>query len=200
MRLFYAVDQHCSFDAFNSFTIFGLLKYMEDVLTERELDVLCMRYVERKTLEECSQKYSVSREFIHQLEDKAFEKLNDSENLDLYMSASNSELNEIRKKLRNTEKENRSLSAIIKNARDILSIPNEDTAEDLSDTILLERMRLSLRSYNALKNAGCETLKDVTTKFRTMDDFVAIKNLGVKSTAEIMTKVHEYGYKMAWEL
>ena len=57
---------------------------------------------------------------------------------------------------------------------------------------------LSVRSYNALMRANCKTIGDAITAINEGKLF-AVRNLGVKSIAEIRRLILEYGYAKASE-
>lgn len=52
---------------------------------------------------------------------------------------------------------------------------------------------LSVRSYNALKRMGIETIGELTSK--SLDEVKTTKNLGKKSLDEVIEKVHDLGLK-----
>ena len=57
---------------------------------------------------------------------------------------------------------------------------------------------LSVRSYNALMRAGCKTVGEAITAINENKLF-SVRNLGVKSIAEIRRMILEYGYAQASE-
>ncbi len=64
----------------------------------------------------------------------------------------------------------------------------EETAKELSSPI--EELDLSVRSYNALKRAGIQTVQELISK--TKDEIEHIHNLGKKSLREILQKLAEH--------
>ena len=52
---------------------------------------------------------------------------------------------------------------------------------------------LSVRSYNALMRAGCKTVGEAITAINECG-LLKVRNLGVKSVAEIRALILEYGY------
>ena len=66
----------------------------------------------------------------------------------------------------------------------------------LCDTEVKDREGLSVRSYNALMRAGCKTVGEAITAINE-DKLFAVRNLGVKSIAEIRRLILEYGYSQA---
>ena len=57
---------------------------------------------------------------------------------------------------------------------------------------------LSVRSYNALMRAGCHTVGQAITAINE-NTLLQVRNLGVKSVAEIRKFILEYGYEQASE-
>ena len=55
----------------------------------------------------------------------------------------------------------------------------------------IEELDLSVRSYNCLKRADIQTVKDLTE--RTEGDMMKVRNLGTKSLDEIKLKLAELG-------
>lgn len=63
--------------------------------------------------------------------------------------------------------------------------------KQVSKSIAISSLELSVRSYNCLKRAGYETLDDLSEL--TLKELAAIKNLGKKSVDEIVEKLNEHG-------
>ena len=68
----------------------------------------------------------------------------------------------------------------------------------LCDTEVKELDNISVRSYNALMRAGCKTIGQAITAINE-NKLSAVRNLGVKSIAEIRRLVLEYGYSQSSE-
>ena len=67
--------------------------------------------------------------------------------------------------------------------------------QKLCDTNVAD-LDLSVRSYNALMRAGCKTVGQAITAINE-NKLLAVRNLGVKSIAEIRRLILEYGYAQA---
>lgn len=67
--------------------------------------------------------------------------------------------------------------------------------QKLCDTNVSE-LDLSVRSYNALMRANCKTIGEAITAINE-NKLPAVRNLGVKSIAEIRALILEYGYAQA---
>ena len=65
--------------------------------------------------------------------------------------------------------------------------------QKLCDMEVKDLEGLSVRSYNALMRANCKTIGEAITAINE-DKLFAVRNLGVKSIAEIRALILEYGY------
>lgn len=63
--------------------------------------------------------------------------------------------------------------------------------KNAEQTMPLEVMDLSIRSYNCLKRAGIKTLQDLS-KCK-ISDLMRVRNLGRRSLQEVVDKCNEYG-------
>lgn len=63
----------------------------------------------------------------------------------------------------------------------------EDVAKP--NTMMIEDLDLSVRSYNCLKRAGIQTVDELTQK--TEEEMMHVKNLGKKSLKEVKEKMHQ---------
>ena len=68
--------------------------------------------------------------------------------------------------------------------------------QKLCDTEVKDLEGLSVRSYNALMRAGCKTVGEAITAINE-DKLFSVRNLGVKSIAEIRRLILEYGSSQA---
>ena len=69
--------------------------------------------------------------------------------------------------------------------------------ESLKEKVLritLEELDLSVRSYNCLKRAGINTVKDLSEK--TYEDMLEVRNLGKKSLEEVIQKLASLGISL----
>lgn len=57
------------------------------------------------------------------------------------------------------------------------------------NTMMIEDLDLSVRSYNCLKRAGIQTVDELTQK--TEDEMMHVKNLGKKSLKEVKDKMYQ---------
>ena len=61
--------------------------------------------------------------------------------------------------------------------------------------VTIDELELSVRSYNCLKRAGINTVKDLTSK--TEDEMIKVRNLGRKSLDEVIEKLNSMGLDLA---
>ena len=69
--------------------------------------------------------------------------------------------------------------------------------QKLCDTEVKD-LDLSVRSYNALMRAGCHTVGQAISAINE-NTLMSVRNLGIKSVAEIRRFILEYGYTQASE-
>ncbi|MEK1307182.1 DNA-directed RNA polymerase subunit alpha [Limosilactobacillus fermentum] len=70
-------------------------------------------------------------------------------------------------------------------------VEREETHQEKVLDKTIEELDLSVRSYNCLKRADIQTVKDLTE--RTEADMMKVRNLGTKSLDEIKLKLAEFG-------
>jgi len=68
--------------------------------------------------------------------------------------------------------------------------PEPDKSRDMS----IDELELSVRSYNCLKRAGINTVKELCDK--TSEDMMKVRNLGRKSLEEVLAKLKELGLSL----
>ena len=70
-------------------------------------------------------------------------------------------------------------------------LEKEETHKEKMLEMTIEELDLSVRSYNCLKRAGINTVKELTD--RTVSDMMKVRNLGQKSLEEIKLKLNDLG-------
>lgn len=70
-------------------------------------------------------------------------------------------------------------------------VEKEETHKGKMLEMTIEELDLSVRSYNCLKRAGINTVKELTD--RTVSDMMNVRNLGQKSLEEIKLKLNDLG-------
>jgi DNA-directed RNA polymerase subunit alpha len=58
----------------------------------------------------------------------------------------------------------------------------------------IDELELSVRSYNCLKRANINTVKELCSK--TPDEMMKVRNLGRKSLEEVLAKLKELGLSL----
>ena len=181
-------------------------------LSDREADIIRLRYQKNKTLEEAANIHEIGRERVRQIEAKALRRMRKPvvQRL-LLMGASGwlkdlveSEANRIAEE-RIPREVSKQISERLEWARERMmereaeelalalnGEPDADPKVILAENITVEEMELSVRSYNCLKRAGYNTVADIIAK--TYDELKIIRNLGKKSLEEIIQKVNELGF------
>jgi hypothetical protein len=171
-------------------------------LTERERGVLACRFQRKLTLEQCGKEYGVTRERVRQIEAKALRKLRHPSKANMMkavplteLQAQHSEYFELQQNYGQLKRAFEVLAA--QKSEQGVIVPMVQQAERLETP--LEELDLSVRSYNALRRAGVDTLGDVAkmTECKLME----VRNLGRKSFEEVVAKLKEYelGLKGATE-
>jgi len=69
-----------------------------------------------------------------------------------------------------------------------------EKTSDIMDTSI-EKLEFSVRSYNCLKRAGIETLRDLVSKSE--EDLMTVRSMGRKSLEEIVEKLSKMGFSLA---
>lgn len=151
----------------------GSLEYVLHLLTERERRILGFRYKEGLTYEEIGKRECVTRERIRQINAKALRKLHHPGRLGYLKYGVSGVI------ARETESARKAALA---------SLPKPDIPE--SD-IPLEELDLSLRSYNCLKRAGINSLRELSEM--TYDQLCNVRNFGKKSAKEISCMLTRHG-------
>ena len=89
------------------------------------------------------------------------------------------------------------ISAISTNGFEPKMVDDKETKENKMLDTSIDELDFSVRSYNCLKRAGVNTIRDLTSK--TVSDMMKIRNLGQKSFEEIRLKLADLGYSFSEE-
>lgn len=184
----------------------GLDYVLNNTLTERERDVILLRYKEEKTLSEIAAKYGVVIERIRQVESKAIRKLKHPTRVNMILlskSFIDSRIS-LLEDIENRRKEQLKLLDMIVHNNEVLKrvLNGSEDQNDLSlarelikDDEFLNRkisdLDFSVRAYNCLKRGGFRTLKDFVGI--TEDDLMHVRNLGKRTLEEIIDVLEGYG-------
>lgn len=167
---------------------------MNKVLTERENMILQMRYQWGMTLEEAGKECGVTKERIRQVEAKAIRKLRYQNHCGTIRCVPEAALREAQSKADRYKEQAAYLQAELDKIRNIT--PEQRTEAEKKGTILetsIDKLDLSVRSYNCCKRAGINTLGDLCGK--TYTEMQKVRNLGKRSLEEIENKMNEYGLR-----
>ena len=175
------------------------LKYLLSQLPDRVQTLIRLYYVESKTLEQCGNAVGLTRERVRQILARAVRQLRHPTRMKLLLYGlegyEHFRANQNRRAV--LEKEDEELDALeqeILERRQHLEtilgeIPKTSEAERSAIGTLLEEMGLSVRSYNCLRRAGCETLYDVVQVIES-GSLLGVRNLGRKSVNEVLDRVY----------
>lgn len=176
--------------------IAGSVEYVLYTLTEREKKVLKYRFVEKLTYEIAAKSESVTRERIRQIEVKALRKLRHPDRAKYLKYGVKNIIQRV------SEDYYKQFCELEGKLIELCRI-NEKTADEIiSDARLkakykseeLEELGLSVRSYNCLKRAGCDNIRDIAKLG--CEGLKKVRNLGDHSLKEVTKKLEEYGYKI----
>ena len=184
-------------------------------LTEREQSMIDLIYRQNMTLEQAGAASGVTRERVRQIAAKALRKLRhpsrtrlirNGETIEQQTRVAESNLSAINMEIQEKQSVLVALREVLEKSQTAISMLNAclgtvDTPDDKSPVFYnllstVEEMDLSVRSYNCLKRAGFNNVKDIIdfVKRNGMDEFYAIRNLGRKSVDEITNVIRtRYG-------
>lgn len=166
-------------------------------LTDREQNVLKMRFMSGMTLEECAKAMNVGRERIRQVEAKALRKLRHPRHWKRWHLDTMEKAIEEGKERSRLELENEILRSKLKSLevpeKDFMNLPESAKLPKPTDVDIGE-MELSVRSYNCLKRAMINNISDLEGV--TVDDLMRVRNLGRKSMEEVIAKAAEWGIEI----
>ena len=166
-------------------------------LTEREEIILMRRYMDGQTLEEVGRQFGVTRSRIREVEVKALRKLRHPSSAKILKDGVEKYMTDYMDSLRqdaDQRVEDFVRTWVEEHPDGHAASADELLAQDALDrslTMTVEELDLSVRAYNCLKRAGCETVNDLVTMARThgLDGFMGIRNLGRQSMEEIFAAV-----------
>ena len=78
--------------------------------------------------------------------------------------------------------------------KQIITEKVEDKKDTQSTDMSIDELELSVRSYNCLKRANINTVKELCSK--TPDEMMKVRNLGRKSLEEVLAKLKELGLSL----
>ncbi len=174
----------------------GSVEYILHTLSEREQKILKHRFVEKLTYEDTAKIYNVTRERIRQVEIRALRKLRHPDKAKYLKRGVKNIIHRV------SEDYYKQFCELEKKLIELCKL-NEKTADEIiSDyrfkvqykSEKLDDLGLSTRSYNCLKRAGCDTIRDIAKLG--YEGLTKVRNLGKLCMQEIIDKLDEYGYNM----
>ena len=149
--------------------VLGLFQAIAE-LSEREQQVIILRYKHDFTLDDVASPFHVTRERIRQIEHKALRKLRARRNYWVIECIKKEVAAQARRQ--------------IGNHNDFDNLP-------------ISNLGLSVRAYNCLRRSGIDTLGKLSEM--TYDDLMKVRNIGRKSVEEIITTACKYGITFKWK-
>lgn len=167
-----------------------------DTLHPRERRALELYFEEEKTLKEIGKEFGVTQERVRQIVSKAIRKMRNPIRVKLIRNGPKMQelqrLEQIEAEiLARKERINERLAELeqLENqANDKMEDLRQRTTKTLVDRI--DDLDLSVRSYNCLRRANCDTITQVIDLFENGKIF-GVRNLGKKSIAEIIDRISE---------
>jgi len=165
-------------------------------LTERERLIINEIYYNRKTLEETGKSLRITRERVRQIERKSIRILMKyrqycilGKEIAEYDRKAKIKVSEIARKKYKSEIDER-----------FSRIKANNTDRDLSEIVAtpIESLELSMHLYYVLKRANIKTVGDILI-VPTYEELSKIRNMGRKSLAEMIDKIHSLGLVFDWE-
>ena len=181
-----------------------------DRLAEREYKVICRRFGldgdEGQGFESVARCFHITRECVRQIEVKALRKLRKHNTLPALFDAPselNGAISDLKNELDELHKDptfKRECELIMKLRRmEKLPFRYSDAAgkqislSELLDFTPIERLDLSVRTYNCLKRARINTVSDIVSYPK--DAWRKVRNLGCCQLEEVVEKLHSIGYE-----
>ncbi len=163
-------------------------------LSEREREVIRLRFQKKMTLEQCGKEHGITRERIRQIEAKAIRKLRHPSRANMIKAVPLAEVQQQHSEYLKLSQAYELLSKAFevctaKRADPGVVVPTAELPVHLQTPI--SELDLSRRSYNCLRGAGKDTLRDITEMTR--DELAKIRNMGRKSVEEVVRKIEIYG-------
>mgnify|MGYP002743496655 CR=1 FL=1 len=164
--------------------------FLETYLDERSINILHLRYLSERTLEEIGDIIGASRNRVNQIEQKALITLrrNLTDSLFRYTFSLNQK-----------EQQLRLLEAQIKEKSE--EVTTEDrvvSQKQLKLSSPIGVLLLNSKEMNALKNTGCKTLKDIIELYR-LDQIQKRKGVGRRGIVYIYNALVDYGVLEGFE-
>ena len=153
------------------------LEFALDSLKDKEQTAILLRYKDHMTLNDTGEQFSLSRERIRQILAKGIRKLRHPDRLKYIRDGYQGSVRVREERLRR-----------------IREAIGEDGLMETLNGIDIKECEFSVRAHNCLHRAGMDTLGQVVEKMNQDPwNILKIRNLGIKSLAEVVDKLEEYG-------
>lgn len=172
----------------------GSLAYVMSTLDYRTTECILMRYQNHMTFADIALNFGVTRSRVQQIVARGMRKLRHPSRLRFIKYGVAEVLRRETARAAGVARQRAEENAV-KNY--ILSQARESAEGCKGDKVMYYGMKLSdidfsVRAYNCLRRAGCYTVGDVLNM--TAIGFVRIRNCGVKTREEILTKIERMGF------
>lgn len=172
-------------------------EYVKTTLTLNEGKCIELYYKNGLNLQEIGKEIGLTKERIRQIINKGIRRLSHPSRLKILVEGYKN-IKEVKSLNENIQNE---LIRLRKEYAELLQIKTkEDISEEIKEvltkpsSILIEELDLSSRIYNCLKRANLNTIEDIIKL--SGFELRKIRNLGLKSTKEIINKIQERGFEM----
>ena len=166
-----------------------LVSVMKSELSDREYNMLALRFNTNISLEEIGELYGVTRERVRQIIHKSLHKLDIRKFRAMYMMVNMEEVEQLNDRIVNLSKELVKYIARVKELGDQV-----DTADqvDIIEVVRipLDTIGLSRRSYNCLRRSNISSIDELSSYTR--ESLLKIRNMGAKSVNEICDIAKKY--------
>ena len=185
----------CSKDAIYKVYAPGLIEAL-DKLRDKEKQTLIYRFNHGLTLAEVAKEYGVTKERVRQIEAKAIRKLRHPSLTRMFLFDTQEKYYEAARERDRLKLENITLTDKLNEYFKENSVDMEPPiVKNDIDSIPIEDLDLSVRSYNCLRRGGYDTIGDI--RGATIEQLMKVRNLGRRSIDEILEKLKEYGIEVS---
>lgn len=173
------------------------VRFAISTLTEREEAVIKYRLKDGLTLRDTGKAMDITQERVRQIEAKALRKLRHPTRKKLMIAVPLSELYELQEKYNLLSREHELLVKAMEIIQGKVTTPQ--SIEKMANAAVwmqteLEDLDLSVRTYNCLKRANKNTLRDLVEM--RPGDLQKVRNLGRKSFEEVVNTLKRYGLSL----
>ena len=163
-------------------------------LTEREETVIKLRFKDKLTLEKAGKQTGTTRERIRQIEAKALSKMRHPDRQRMMLAVPLAEVDEVKTKYTALKEQYELLVKAVELISGKATTP--ESVEKIAEAAVwmqtnIENLDFSVRTYNCLRRAGKDTLKDLVEM--TEEELRGIRNLGRKSVDEVVYTLEQHG-------